>query len=164
MSNKHKGTPFHAIIRTRTAIIFMMAAIAITASGIATSRRSQGVAAGRTVQLDGDQPVDHLLLSRQRGGTLPRSGYLVRPHPPMVTAGLVSPPLGEPFEVPIPPFTDKYSWAFFPAIGDLDGDGQFDLMVGSRLGQMRVHRGKGAGFAPPVWFHELCPDGRIPTG
>jgi hypothetical protein len=38
------------------------------------------------------------------------------------------------------------------------------LMVGSRLGQMRFHRGIGSGFAPPVWFHELCPDGRIPTG
>jgi hypothetical protein len=72
--------------------------------------------------------------------------------------------LGEPVELHIPPFPDKKSWAFFPAIGDLDGDGRSDLMVGSRLGQMRFHRGIGPEFAPPVWFHELCPDGRIPTG
>ena len=164
MSNQYKDPLSHSIIRTRIAINFIMAAIAITAAGIAIWRRDQGVEASRTVQLDGDQRVDHLLLSRQQAGALPRSGYLVRPDPPKVAAGWVSPPLGEPFEVPIPPFPDKKSWAFFPAIGDLDGDGRFDLMVGSRLGQMRFHRGLGSGFAPPVWFHELCPDGRIPTG
>src|SRR5215469_22647 len=124
MSNQHKGTPSHAIIRTRTAITFVMAAIAITAPGIAIWRRNWGVEASRTVQLDGDQRVDHLLLSRQRAGALPRSGYLVRPHPPKVAAGWVSPPLGEPFEVPIPPFPDKKSWASFPAIGDHEGDGR----------------------------------------
>jgi hypothetical protein len=164
MPEKHKGKPSHAIIRTQTAIALIMAALAIVATAVGMWRRELGVEASGTVQLDGDQRVDHCLLSHQPARTLPRSGYLVGPHPAKGVAGLVSPPLGAPVELPIPPFPDKKSWALFPAIGDLDGDGQTDLMVGSRLGQMRFHRGIGREFAPPVWFHELCPDGRIPTG
>src|SRR5262249_12705741 len=117
-----------------------------------------------TVQLDGDQRGKHRLSSHEQRGPFPRSGYVVRPQTPRVATDREPPPLGEPFEVPIPPFPDKKSWAFFPAIGGLDGDGRIALLVGSRLGQMRFHRGIGSQFAPPVWFHELCVGGRIPTG
>jgi hypothetical protein len=80
---------------------------------------------------------------------------------------LVSTRLGDPFEVSIPDGNSE-KFALFPAMGDFDGDGRTDLMVGTRKGEMRIYRGIGAGgrlrFAPAVSFEEFCPEGRIPTG
>jgi hypothetical protein len=78
------------------------------------------------------------------------------------------PPLAEPFEVPVPLVPVESNWRIFPALGDLDDDGRPDLLVGGGKGRMRFHRNIGTSsrpeFAPPVWFDELCPNGRIPTG
>jgi hypothetical protein len=161
------------LLRIRTAIAFIGAALAFVALGLGTLRRHQRVETVRPRQLDGGRRGEMLSRSRERADSLPRSGHVVKPpQPPKVTSrlGLVLPRLGEPLEVPVPPFTDQTgkSWAFYPAIGDLDGDGRPDLMIGSRLGQMRFHRGIGTAghpqFDAPAWFDELCPDGRIPTG
>ena len=78
------------------------------------------------------------------------------------------PLLSEPVDVPIPLVPGKSDWQICPALGDLDGDGRPDWLVGGGKGRMRFHRNLGTAsrpeFAPPVWFDELCPDGRIPTG
>jgi len=77
-------------------------------------------------------------------------------------------PLDEPIEVRVPLVPLETNWEIHPAIGDLDGDGRADLLVGSGKGRMQYHRNVGTAarpeFAPPVWFDELCPNGRIPTG
>jgi FG-GAP repeat len=55
----------------------------------------------------------------------------------------------------------------FPAVGDLDGDGRKDLLVGQQKdGRLRVFRNVGTDarpvFGKPAWFDETVPDGRIP--
>jgi hypothetical protein len=89
------------------------------------------------------------------------SGPMARYHPEPA-------PLAEPVEVPVPLVAHESYWGIFPALGDLDDDGRPDLLVGGGKGRMRFHRNVGASsrpaFAPPVWFDELCPNGRIPTG
>jgi hypothetical protein len=66
------------------------------------------------------------------------------------------------------PVVLERAWGIYPALGDLDGDGRVDLLVGGDKGRMQFHRNVGTAscpeFAPPVWFDELCPNGRIPTG
>jgi hypothetical protein len=156
------------MLRIRTAVAIIVAPIAIFALGVEFMRRHHGAAAIQSVQLDSGRPAPILLRPRDPADTVPRSGREHEPPgPPNATSTVVSPPLSTPFEVPLPE-EDSRSFGFFPAIGDLDGDGRTDLLAGTRRGRMRVHRGIGSTgplqFAPPVWFDEFCPNGRIPTG
>ena len=56
----------------------------------------------------------------------------------------------------------------FPYVGDFDGDGINDLLVGKYGGQLRVYRNTGTNAKPvlakPVWFDDANPTGRIPSG
>ena len=58
--------------------------------------------------------------------------------------------------------------AAFPALGDLDGDGRPDLLLGDTYGFLKVFRNlDGPGrlrLAAPVQFAEFCDHERIPTG
>jgi hypothetical protein len=59
-------------------------------------------------------------------------------------------------------------YAAFPALGDLDGDGRPDLLLGDPHGFLKVYRNVGRPgwlrLAVPVRFGEFCDDERIPTG
>jgi hypothetical protein len=62
----------------------------------------------------------------------------------------------------------------FPWVGDFDGDGKLDLLVGqcrrekSLEGHLRIYRNLGSNsqprFAEPIWFDDRVPTGRIPDG
>jgi hypothetical protein len=78
------------------------------------------------------------------------------------------PPLSDPFDVLIAPGASGPNEPVYPALGDIDGDGRADLLMGDRKGRMRFSRNIGTAtrpeFAAPIGFDALCPDGRIPTG
>ncbi|HVK15985.1 MAG TPA: hypothetical protein VM533_03490 [Fimbriiglobus sp.] len=65
----------------------------------------------------------------------------------------------------------------FPWLGDFDGDGKPDLLIGHSRGdrklngpggRLRVYRNVGEPgeprFGVPAWFHDAVPTGRIPDG
>ncbi|QEH33893.1 hypothetical protein OJF2_24250 [Aquisphaera giovannonii] len=56
----------------------------------------------------------------------------------------------------------------FPAMGDLDGDGRMDLLLGGTRGFLQVYLNVGSPGRPrlsaPVRFGEFCRDERIPIG
>jgi hypothetical protein len=68
----------------------------------------------------------------------------------------------------------------FPWVGDFDGDGKLDLLVGqgsrgkkANGGHLRIYRNQGGKAEPqfaeprlaqPIWFHDQVPTGLTPTG
>jgi hypothetical protein len=57
----------------------------------------------------------------------------------------------------------------YPFVGDLDGDGRQDLLLGDReRGRLRVYCNVGTRTAPrltgPKWFDDLVPTGKVPYG
>jgi hypothetical protein len=57
-----------------------------------------------------------------------------------------------------------------PFVGDFDGDGRQDLLLGARgrEGRLLVYRNVGATTVPrlsgPQWFDDIVPTGRVPNG
>jgi hypothetical protein len=62
----------------------------------------------------------------------------------------------------------------YPFVGDFDGDGKFDLLIGQGRhgktsgGSLRIYRNVGEQgkprFAESIWFDDQTPTGRIPAG
>src|SRR5262249_42265696 len=69
-------------------------------------------------------------------------------------------------------------WHSSPWVGDFDGDGKLDLLVGQghgkfeggkwQGGRLRIYRNLGGKAEPrlaePVWFHDKVPTGTTPYG
>ena len=78
--------------------------------------------------------------------------------------------------VPIDRANDTYSANDnrYPWVGDFDGDGKLDLLVGqsscgkSKGGHLRIYRNQGGKAEPrlaePIWFHDKVPTGVTPLG
>jgi hypothetical protein len=88
---------------------------------------------------------------------------------------------GVPIDVAADAMDDVRDDNSFPWVGDFDGDGKLDLLIGqhghgkssddrvkSHAGHLRIYRnlgGKGAPrLAQPIWFNDKVPTGRIPAG
>ena len=87
---------------------------------------------------------------------------------PMATDHPEPPPLAEPFDVPVPLVPAESDWRIFPrsAISTATAAStswSAAAWAGCDSTATSAHSSQPE-FAPPVWFDELCPNGRIPTG
>jgi hypothetical protein len=83
-------------------------------------------------------------------------------------------PNGDRLARPVPVEVDgkplvREGGGLFPFVGDLDGDGRQDLLLGTHEdGRLLVYRNVGAKGSPrlsaPQWFDDVAPTGRIPAG
>jgi hypothetical protein len=81
--------------------------------------------------------------------------------------------LADRFEAPVPVSVNGQVLEFHnqravPALGDFYGEGRKDLLIGQTKGRLLVFRNIGTDVRPefekPVWFDEIVPEGRMPTG
>jgi hypothetical protein len=123
-----------------------------------------GVILYPSIRRSGDSSKKVMGQARQEAGV--RSD---EPSDGVIVAAPGADALGErrPVEVEGKPLIlDEY--AAFPALGDLDGDGRPDLLLGDPHGFLKVYRNVGSPghprLAAPVPFGEFCDDERIPIG
>jgi hypothetical protein len=113
---------------------------------------------------------DRSRIAARQSGLEARGGSQERSAREMVSvAGADAFPLGERRAVEVqgrPLIVEDY--AAFPALGDIDGDGRIDLLLGDTQGFLKVYRNVGGPgqlhLAAPVRFGEFCDHERIPTG
>jgi hypothetical protein len=103
----------------------------------------------------------------------PESGRGAGPEGPRPVARIEDDRLAQPVPVEAdgkPVVRQGRSYALeYPCVGDIDGDGRPDLLLGDReRGRLRVFRNVGTAIAPqlasPVWFDEAVPTGKVPYG
>jgi hypothetical protein len=83
-------------------------------------------------------------------------------------------PKGDRLAKPVPVKVDgkplvREGGSLIPFVGDIDGDGRPDLLLGTREdGRLLVYRNVGTIGSPrlsgPLWFDDMVPTGRIPRG
>jgi hypothetical protein len=127
---------------------FLWTASALVASGFMTGCRKNDSPS------DPSRPAGDERSSPAPSGDRPKGDRLAQPVPVEVDGKPLAREGGE----------------LFPLVGDLDGDGRQDLLLGTRTqeGRLLVYRNVGTNTNPrlsgPQWFDDTVPSGRIPKG
>lgn len=111
-----------------------------------------------------------LPLGGSRGDAPPGAAAAVAPTPVKPAAtGPRGDRLASPVSVEVDGRPLTRGESLVPFVGDLDGDGRPDLLLGTRAdGRLLVYRNVGTRARPrlsgPRWFDDAVPTGRIPAG
>jgi hypothetical protein len=114
-----------------------------------------------------------LALGCDDSASLPTKSLAADPEVPRLAHRIEDDRLAEPVPVEAdgqPLTRQRRGYALeYPFVGDIDGDGRPDLLLGDRdHGRLRVFRNVGTCAAPqlaaPVWFDETVPTGKVPKG